>query len=169
VQFAKLWQDLLGVEATVVVGVVFDEALGAVVASLRPRKGATCRCGVCGRRCRWEDRGERRRRWRSLDLGVVPVYLEAEAARVRCVVHGRVVVAFPWARHAARHTRSFEDQVAWLAARCSRSAAEELIRIAWRTVGAIVTRAVADAHAWVDPLEGLRRSGIDEVTYKKAG
>ncbi len=166
-RYARLWQRLLGVEATVVESVVFDEEEGAVVASVRARKGATRRCGVCSRRCPWEDRGEGRRRWRALDLGCVPVYLEADAPRVRCPDHGVVVVAFPWARHRARHTWMFEDQVAWLAAHCSRSAVEELMRVAWRTVGAIVARVVADAHGRGDPLEGLRRIGIDEVSYKK--
>ena len=164
---AKLWQRLLGVERTVVESVVFDEDAGVVVASVRPRKGATRRCGICSRRCPSEDRGEGRRRWRALDLGCIEVYLEAEAPRVRCKEHGVVVVAFPWARHRARHTTMFEDQVAWLAAHCSRSAVEEVMRVAWRTVGVIVARVVADAHRRSDPLDGLRRIGIDEVSYKK--
>ena len=166
-RFAKVWQRLLGVERTVVERVVFDEDEGAIVASVRPRKGATRRCGVCSRRCAWYDRGEGRRRWRALDLGAIPAYLEADAPRVSCPTHGVVVVAFPWASHRARHTRDFEDQVAWLAVHCSRSAVEELMRVAWRTVGAIAARVVADAHGRADPLDGLRRIGIDEVSYKK--
>jgi transposase len=167
VRYAKLWQRLLGVERTVVEDVVFDEDEGALVAHVRPQKGATRRCGRCGRRCAWEDRGEGRRRWRALDLGYIPAYLEADAPRVRCPDHGITVIAFPWARHRARHTSVFEDQCAWLAAHCSRSAVEELLRVAWRTVGAIVARVVDDAHARHDPLEGLRRIGIDEVSYKR--
>jgi len=167
VRSAKLWERLLGVERTVVEQVVFDEEAGAVVASVRPRKGANRRCGICARRCPWEDRGEGRRRWRTLDLGCIPTYLEADAPRVRCSEHEIVVVAFPWARHRARHSLMFEDQVAWLAKHTSRSAVEELMRIAWRTVGAIVTRVVADAHGRNDPLDGLRRIGIDEISYKK--
>jgi transposase len=167
VRNTKLWQRLLGVERTVVEQVVFDEEAGAVVASVRPRKGAARRCGICSRRCPREDHGEGRRRWRTLDLGCVPTYLEADAPRVRCPEHGVIVVAFPWARHRARHTTMFEDQCAWLAAHCSRSAVEELLRIAWRTVGAMVTRVVADAHAKNDPLESLRRIGIDEISYKR--
>lgn len=93
--------------------------------------------------------------------------MEADAVRVSCPEHEVVVVAFPWARHRARHTIGFEDQVAWLAAHCSRSAVEELMRVAWRTVGAIAARVVADAHSRADPLGGLRRIGIDEVAYKK--
>jgi transposase len=41
------------------------------------------------------------------------------------------------------------------------------MRIAWRTVGAICARVAADAEARVDRLAGLRRIGIDEVSYKK--
>ena len=162
-RFAKLWQQLLGVECTVVEKVVFDDDEGVLVAHVRSQKVATRRCGRCGRRCAWEDRGEGRRRWRALDLGVVPVFLEAVAPRVRCAEYGVTVVAFPWARHRARHTWVFEDQVAWLAVHCSRSAVEELMRVAWRTVGSIVARVVADAHGGADPLDGLRRIGIDEI------
>ena len=162
-----VWQRLLGVERTVVERVLFDEEAGAIVASVRPRKGATRRCGACGRRCAWEDRGEGRRRWRALDLGAICAYLEADAPRVRCPEHGVIVAQVPWARHRARHTAAFEDQCAWLAAHCSRSAVQQVMRIAWRTVGAIVTRVVADAHGRVDPLANLRRIGIDEVSYKK--
>lgn len=160
-RYATLWQGVLGVERTVIEAVVFDEEAGAVVASVRPCKGATRRCGRCARRCSWEDRGEGRRRWRTLDLGAVPAYLEADAPRVRCPEHGVVMVAFPWARHKARHATMFEDQVAWLAVQCSRSAVEELMRLTWRTVGAIVDRVVDDAHTRRDPLEGLRRIGVD--------
>jgi hypothetical protein len=38
-------------------------------------------------------------------------YLEADAPRVSCKTHGVVVAAVPWARHGARFTRPFEDQV----------------------------------------------------------
>lgn len=43
-----------------------------------------------------------------------------------------------------------------------------LMRIAWRTVGAIVTRVCADIDAAHDRLAGLRRSGIDEISYERA-
>jgi transposase len=41
------------------------------------------------------------------------------------------------------------------------------MRIAWRTVGAIIGRVASDAEARVDQLAGLRRIGIDEVSYKR--
>jgi transposase len=167
VRLGKVWQKLLGVERTVVDGVVFDEDEEVIVASVRPRKGATRRCGICQERCSLYDRGEGRRRWRALDLGTIPTYLEADAPRVTCTTHGVVVAAVPWARHDARHTLAFDDQVAWLATHCSKSALGDLMRVTWRTVGSIVTRVVADAREAKDPLEGLVRIGIDEISYKK--
>ena len=118
-RFTKVWQKLLGVESTVVEEIVFDDEEEVIVASVRPRKGATRRCGLCQQRCPRYDNGEGRRRWRTLDLGSIPTYLEADAPRVGCPVHGVVVASVPWARHGAGHTRGFDDQVAWLATHCS--------------------------------------------------
>ena len=73
-----------------------------------------------------------------------PGLLEAEAPRVSCRVHGPTVAAVPWARHGAGHTRVFDEQVAWLATQCSKTA---------------VTRADADrlAHGGGDHHPGLGR------------
>ena len=77
------------------------------------------------------------------------------------------VTQVPWARHDAGHTRAFDDTVGWLAVQCSKTAVVELMRIAWRSVGAIITRVAAEAMAGVDRFAGLRRIGIDEISYKK--
>jgi transposase len=167
VRNTKVWLRLLGLVRTVLEGVVFDEDTDAMVVSVRPRKGARQRCGRCGRRAAWYDRGEGRRRWRSLDLGELRCFLEADAPRVSCPEHGPTVIQVPWARHGAGHTLAFDDQVAWLATHTSKTAVVELMRIAWRSVGAIITRVVADARAASDPFEGLQRIGIDEVSYRR--
>ena len=166
-QNATLWRAVLGVEKTVVEQVGFDEVEQVLVAHVRPREHATRRCVRCRRRCRGYDQGEGRRRWRGLDLGTIPVWLEAEAPRVACPRHGVVVAAVPWARHGAGHTLVFDEQVAWLATQCSRSAVTELMRIAWRTVGAIISRVWADVEQLHDRFAGLRRIGIDEISYKR--
>jgi transposase len=164
----KVWRRLLGVDdRTVIEGVEFDEEADAVVAHVRPRRLRKRRCGRCGKRAPGYDQGEGRRRWRALDLGEVRSFLEAEAPRVDCAEHGPTVIQFPWARHAAGHTRAFDDLVAWLAVHTSKTAVVELVRIAWATVGAIVSRVVDEARAAKDPFEGLRRIGIDEVSYKR--
>jgi transposase len=78
-----------------------------------------------------------------------------------------VVCAVPWARHGSRFTRAFEDQVAWLAVNCSKTAVAQLMRVAWRTVGTIVERVAAEATREIDLLAGLRRIGIDEISHRK--
>jgi transposase len=167
VRYVSRLGGLLGVEQTVVEDVEFDEDEQVVVAHVRPAKGARRRCGRCEARSPWFDRGEGRRWWRALDLGTVRAVLEADAPRVRCRVHGVVVAYVPWARHGAGHTRMFDDQVAWLAVVCAKTTVTELMRIAWRTVGSIVARVCADVDAVTDRLDGLRRVGIDEVSYRK--
>jgi transposase len=169
VQNATLWRALLGVEKAVVEDIEFDEEAELLVAHVRPRARARARagCGRCGRRSPGYDRGEGRRRWRALDLGTVQVVLEADAPRVNCAEHGPTVAAVPWARHGAGHTRVFDEQVAWLATQCSKSAVTELMRIAWRTVGAIITRVWADVETVHDRFADLRRIGIDEISYKR--
>ena len=164
----KVWRRLLGVdEHTVIEGIEFDEEVDAVVARVRSRRLNKRRCGRCGRRAPGYDQGEGRRRWRALDLGEVRSFLEADAPRVNCAEHGPTVVQVPWARHGAGHTRAFDNTVAWLAVHTSKTAVVELLRIAWATVGAIVARVVDEARAAVDPFDGLRRVGIDEISYKR--
>ena len=164
---ASLWRALLGVERTVIEEVEFDEDAELVVAHVRPTRASKGRCGGCGARASWYDHGEGRRRWRALDVGVMQVFLEAEAPRVNCSVHGPTVRQVPWARHGAGHTLAFDQQVAWLATQCSKTAITELMRIAWRTVGSIITRVWADTAGQVDLFAGLRRIGIDEISYKR--
>ena len=163
----RIWARILGVEKTVVEAVEFDEDQGCVVVSVRPSSRARSRCGMCRRRCPGYDNGPGRRRWRALDAGLTSVFIEARTPRVSCVEHGVVVAAVPWARHGAGHTRAFDETVAWLATRCSKSAVCELTQIAWRTVGSIVDRVWAESCETFDRFEGLRRIGIDEISYKK--
>jgi transposase len=162
-----LWQRMLGLSRTVIEGVDFDADADVVVVAVRPRKGGGRRCGRCGRRAPLYDRGEGRRRWRALDSGTARVLIEADAPRVSCLDHGPTVIAVPWARHGAGHTLAFDDMVAWLAVQCSKTAVCELMRIGWRTVGSIIARVSADIDATVDRFAGVRRIGIDEISYKR--
>ena len=167
-QSKRVWARVIGVERGVVIEAVeFDDDAGEIVVSCRLRRGAARRCGRCDRRCGRYDQGEGRRRWRALDAGTMRVFIEADAPRVTCPEHGVTVAAVPWARHGAGHTRAFDDQVAWLVTHCSKSAVVELMRVAWRTVGAIAGRVVVDARAVRDPFDGLVRIGIDEISYRR--
>jgi transposase len=171
VRGVSLWRGLVGNENTAIENVVWDRsgAEEVLVVHVRPVARQRSRCGVCRRRCPGYDAGAGRRRWRTLDQGTTKAFLEADAPRVRCREHGVVVAHVPWAHHRAGHTHLFDQQVAWLAVRTSKAAATELMRIVWRTAGAILERvwAHAEATAEHDRLDGLRRIGIDEISYKR--
>jgi transposase len=166
----SLWRGLLGLEHTAIENVRRDRANGDVlVIDVRPMARRRGRCGRCRRRSASYDNGRGRRRWRTLDQGTTLTYLEADAPRVRCPAHGVVVAHVPWAAHGAGHTHTFDQQVAWLATKTSKQAATALMRIAWRSVGAIITRVwdAAEAAAATDGLDGLQRIGIDEIAYRR--
>jgi len=162
----RVWARLVGLQRTVVEGVRMGSE-GEVIVAVRPSWRERDRCGVCRRRCPGYDLGEGRRRWRALDLATTFCFIEADAPRVSCSRHGVVVCAVPWARHDSRFTRSFEDQVCWLAVNTSRTAVAELMRVAWRSVGQILERVAGEARRQVDLLDGLRRIGIDEISHRK--
>jgi transposase len=169
----SVWRAMAGLDdRTVIERVAFEEGRSGrperLVLHVRPsrRKGEHDRCGRCGRRSPGYD-GGRRREWRSVNCGLTQMWLAADAPRVRCAEHGVTVARVPWARHGAGHTRVFDAQVAWLAVRTSKSTVRELLRIAWKTVGSVIDRVWADISAEIDLLDGVRRIGIDEVSYKK--
>jgi transposase len=165
----NVWLRAGGIECTVAEQVYVHPIEPVVVVSVRPdrRWERRPRCGVCCERAPLYDRG-RRRRWRSLDDGVLKVFLEAELPRVSCPVHGVVIAAVPWARHGAGHTRAFDEVVAWFALAVPKSVIGTLLRINWHTVGAILARVMPDRDAEDgDRLDGVRRVGIDEVSFKK--
>lgn len=163
----SLWKRVCGLDdRTVLEGVIYDADADEVVVRVRPKKSFRGRCGRCGHRARGYDQTGRRQ-WRSLDLGTARVLLEAESRRVDCRDCGVTVAQVPWARHNAGHTYAFDDTVGWLVTRSSKTTVTHLMRVAWRTVGSIISRVIADIDASVDRLDGLRRIGIDEISYKK--
>ena len=164
---SSLWRALIGVENTVIEGVEYDAEARTLVVSVRPAAQRRRRCGRCQARSPGYDSGRGRRQWRTLDLGTIRTWLEADSPRVKCPTHGVVVAHVPWARHGAGSTRVFDEQVAWLATETSKHAVTELMRVAWRTVGAVITRVWAEVTASTDMLGGLTKIGIDEVSYRR--
>ncbi|MEZ4328278.1 MAG: ISL3 family transposase [Polyangiales bacterium] len=157
----------LGVERTVVERVRVNELEGGFVVDVKPYSKHENRCAVCLRRCPRYDAGSGRRSWRGHDFGLATVTLEADAPRVHCPEHGIHVAHVPWARPGSRFTRPFEDQVAWFATKTDKTTVATVLSIAWRSVGAIVSRVCEEQRARRDPLEGVTRIGIDEVSYRK--
>jgi transposase len=166
VRIARLFGRLLGFERTIVEGVEFDRS--TLVVRCRPAPRAHSRCGLCGRRAPGYGQGSGLREWRALDAGPLRVVIRAVALRVECSEHGVDAARVPWARHGARHTRGFEDQVARLACETSKSAVCELMRTSWRIVGSICERVLHDGQErFGDRLHGLSRIGIDEISFRR--
>lgn len=139
-----------------------------LVFRVRPKAAQARRCSQCRAVCPGYDAGVGLRRWRTLDVGTTKAYLEAQAPRVSCPEHGVVVAHVPWARPGAKCSTVFEDTCAWLAAHTALSVLTALLRVAWRTVAAIVARVVADGRDTNDLLAGLTRIGIDEIATARA-
>ncbi len=156
------FNTMLAVPGATVAGVTFTSE-GVVVRLRRRRKKLRCPCG-------YETRASYDasiRRWRHLDLGACRLLLEAEIRRLHCRRCGRVrTEQVPWARPGARHTRDFEDVVAFLAQRVDKTTITRLLRCSWEAVARIVSRVVAD-HIDDSRLEGLYRIGVDEIFYRK--
>jgi len=175
---ASIFREVLGghhmvveegkfVTETVPVKGVDDRQEQVLVFSVRPYARDAGRCSRCLASCPGYDAGAGLRRWRTLDVGTVKTYLSAPAPRVACPEHGVVVAAVAWARAGAKCTYTLEDTCAWLAAHTALSVLTVLLRLSWRTVAAVVTRVVTERAGRVDQLEGLRRIGIDEISYRK--
>ncbi|WP_322767899.1 ISL3 family transposase [Frankia sp. Cr1] len=135
---SKVWRRVFGVEHTVVEKIELVEATDKIVAHVRLYSNRANRCSRCDRKCPGCDQGSGRRRWQGPDLGTAKVELEADAPRVSCPEHGVVVAAVPWVRPKSGFTRDFEQLCAWLAKYMQNN------RVA-----------------------GLRRIGVDEISYKK--
>src|SRR3712207_1823242 len=114
---------------------------GVVVVIGRRQRRLRCPCG-------WSTRAiydRSRRRWRHLDLGSCRLFLEGEIRRLCCARCGRVrTEEVPWARPGARHSRDFEDVVAWMAQRVDKTTITRLLRCSWEAVAHIVRRVVGD-------------------------
>ncbi|HEX2299943.1 MAG TPA: ISL3 family transposase [Pseudonocardiaceae bacterium] len=153
---------MLGIVGATVAGVVFTPA-GIVVDLRLRRRRLVCPCGWTT----WACHGRSTRRWRHLDLGGSRLWLRAEVRRLACRRCRRArTEQMPWARPGARHTRDFQDVVAWLAQRTDKTTITRLLRISWEAVARIVATVVADQ---IDDarLDELYRIGVDEVSYRK--
>ena len=155
---------LLRLPGASVIDVSFAAEGVIVTVRLRRRRRVCSSCGQTGSHLQIHDR--RTKRWRHLDLGSSRCVIECELRRLRCRDCGVHPEAVPWARPDARHTRDFEDVVAWLAQQMAKTPIAGLLRIAWDTVGQIVQRVVAD-HLDEKRLEGLVAIGVDEISYRR--
>lgn len=155
----------LCLQETVIEGFRFEGE--DLILRVRPKKRDRNKCPSCRRRVRFHDAGRKNRRWRSIDLGSMAVFLEADTHRVRCPVHGVATAHVPWSRPRARFTSAFDDLLGWLATECSRTMIAQFARTSWPSVGRAIERVVADQEHPLARLKDLRHIGIDEFSYRK--
>jgi transposase len=161
VRVSTAFNRMLAIKGASVTAVMFTD--DGIVVTLRPR-ARVHRC-PCGAAAAGYDRSVRR--WRHLDLAASKLWLEAEIWRVHCRSCGRVrTEQVPWARPRARHSRDFEDVVAWMTQRADKTTTATLLRCSWETVDRIVQRVVHD-HLDQDRLDGLYHLGVDEIAYRR--
>jgi transposase len=162
VRATTAFNKMLAIPGATVGAVTF--APQGVVVTLRPRfRKLTCPCGFSTR----ATYDSSVRRWRHLDLGCCRLLLECGIRRLACARCKRVrTEQVPWARPGARHTKDFEDVVAFLAQRVDKTTIARLLRCSWEAVANIVSRVVAD-HIDDSRLDELYRIGVDEVFYLK--
>lgn len=161
VRVHEVFNSILDFEGAQVVDV---ELVGPVI-TVTVESSGPYRC-PCGRESvsRYDSSW---RRWRHLDVAGRVLWVRALLSRVACVACDRVrTVEVPWARAGSRYTRVFEDHVAWLGQRMDLSSLARLMRCGWDAVHRIVGRVVAE-HLTPTRFDGLRRIGVDEVSYKR--
>jgi transposase len=129
----------------------------------RPAKRSSF-CSGCGGRAPRYDR--RRREWRHLDVCGLSVALEYETWRVECPRCGVTTEMVLWAAAGSGFTHAFEEVVAYLAQRTDKTTVSTMMAIAWKTVGLIIERVVGRLGP-KDRLGGLKRIGIDELSYRR--
>lgn len=125
------------------------------------------RCSCCGRKARrTHGRACKDREWRDLSVRDKQLVIVYRPFRVVCPTCGVRVEKLPWAAPRQRVTDALAMAVAMLAKKLSWSEVASHYRLNWKTVAAVVKRAVACGLArrrW-KPLHVL---GIDEVSRSK--
>ena len=172
VHMKRVIKTILNVKDAIVEDVYIREdgaRAGCLIIQCRPCAAKKNRCGKCNRKGKRYDKGRSEtRHWRALKFATTKVYIKALVPRIQCPDHGVTVAHVPWARHNSWFTYGFEDTVAWMALHCTRSAASEMMDIAWNTVGPVVDRVYNDVKETASsPFDNLRCIGIDETSYKK--
>ena len=158
---ATAFNKMLAIVGASVTGVTFGSE-GVVVGLRRRQRRLVCPCGYKT----WAVYDRSLRRWRHLDLGATKLWLEAEIRRLECRrCHKVRTEVVPWARAGARHSRDFQDVVAWLAQRTDKTTITKLLRVSWEAVARIVVLVVAEDRD-DSRLDGLVRIGVDEISYR---
>lgn len=133
-----------------------------------PYKRKQCLCPVCRKKCPvYDHKRDEMSRWRAPDCNGVPIYLYYRPSRIMCREHGVRTEYIPWADGKSRFTPDFNNEVAWMVSRMSRSDIAMYLGINWRTVGNCVNAALRRIEPDISVRwNGLKRICVDETSYK---
>ena len=159
----RVWARLLGFSRTVVEDVT--EAGGELVVSAG-RGGEHDRCGISRPLSRGSTLGRTSAVAGARSRDDVP-FRRGGGAAGALPAHGVMVSSVPWARHGRGSPACSRIRSRGWRCNSSKTAVAELMRVAWRTVGADPRRVAAEAMRGLDLLDGLRRIGIDEISHRK--
>jgi len=124
------------------------------------------KCPDCGGRCPLADHAPERR-WRHLDTMQFETILIARLPRTNCAKCGVKTVTPPWAGKHSRFTLLFEAFAVAVIQACGNiSEAASLLRLGWKSVDAIMKRAVERGLKRRE-LETVEQVGIDEKSYRR--
>lgn len=161
-------KSILNVNYIKIISQDFDESSASLFIEVHITKGKMKRCPICGEKCSGYDSTTVCRKWRALDFGSCKVFIVSNVHRVSRKEHAILTEAVPWAEHHSNFTKDFEQQIAYLSLHLNKTEVSKIMRIAWNTVGPILSR----TKQYLEPdskirYVGLSRIGIDETSYRK--
>lgn len=160
-----LYTQILGIKDPWQVSrVEVEMSKGEVTVHVERKSGAKVCCPTCGKEAPGYD--SRARRWRHLDTCQYKTILVADVPRVKCLEHGVVTTAVPWAEPGSGFTAMFEALVIDWLKEAPTSAVSRLMGLSWNAIDRIMQRAVE---------RGLSRReeryvshiGVDETAFRK--
>lgn len=143
-----------------------NEQTGILHLFVKPYKNG-CRCSKCGRRGKKIASSTRTsRQWSDLNSCGSKIVLHYKPNEIRCPTHGRIQESIPWAAPNATVTYRFEYQLLRLAATMPQKQVADLMKMNPSTLSGILHRSI-ERHRNGHQIKGLKRIGIDEISYKK--
>lgn len=141
-----------------------------ILVHARPYKRMQGRCPKCGKKCSgYDTKQSTESYWRAPNLNGIPVYILYRPNRIECPEHGVLTELIPWADGTSRFTEDFNNEIAWMVCRMSKTSIALFEGINWRTIG----NCIKAARNRIEPdvsvrLHGcLKRICVDETSYHK--
>ena len=160
----KCIQRLLRLKGLKVVDFTFKGTRKLAILVTAHKNG--CQCPKCGRRCKIVQTLPEVRSWRDIPVAGWEVWLQHCPREVLCPTHGRIQEEIPWAREYARVTYRFEYLMLRYCQMMPQKDAGTLLHTPSSTLSDLLHRCITatrDGHK----VRGLKRIGIDEISYAK--